>query len=84
MTGEVRGAGIEGRIEVDEVYAFRGHMLPEDSEVIAKVELVFPVHLRKRITHLGKRGGGGMTMVTPPGCLAATASFPPPQAGWRE
>jgi len=26
------------------------HVLAEDSEVVAEVELVFPIHLRKRIT----------------------------------
>ena len=40
-------AGVEGRVNVDGVYAFRRHMRPEDSEVVAKEELVFPIHFRE-------------------------------------
>ena len=41
------GAGVEGRVKVDEVCAFRCHMRPEDSEVAAEEELVFPIHFRE-------------------------------------
>lgn len=43
----VGGAGVEGRIKIAEVSAFRRHMRPEDSEVVAKEELVFPIHFRE-------------------------------------
>ena len=39
----VVGVGIEGRVEVDEVNAGGGDVVAEDVEVIAEVELVFPV-----------------------------------------
>ena len=36
----VRGVGVEGRVEVDEVNALVGDMLPQDVEIVAEVEVV--------------------------------------------
>ena len=38
------GAGIKRRVEVDQVHTFRGHVLAEDSQVVAEVEFIRPVH----------------------------------------
>jgi hypothetical protein len=52
----VGGAGVERRVEVDEVDAFCRYLLAEDSEVVAKIELVIPVHFRERISYSGGTG----------------------------
>ena len=36
----VRGVGVEGRVEVDEVYRLIGKVVPEDGEVVTVVEYV--------------------------------------------
>ena len=41
----IGGVGVEGRVEVDEVYGLVGDMFPEDVEVVPEVELVLPVGL---------------------------------------
>ena len=46
----IRCAGVEGRAEVDEVNAGVRHVLAEDLEVVAEVELVPGVHLDESIT----------------------------------
>ena len=39
----VVGVGVEGRVEIDEVNAGVGDVVAQDVEVVAEVELVFPV-----------------------------------------
>ena len=41
---ESRGAGVERRVEIDQVHAGVGNILAQDFEIVAEVEFVFPVH----------------------------------------
>ncbi len=42
----VVGVGVEGRIEADKVYARVRDVVPQDLQIVAEVELIFPVHER--------------------------------------
>ena len=50
----VDGAGVEGRVEVDEVHARVRHVFAQDFEVVAEVELILFVHFTESITQGGR------------------------------
>jgi len=55
----VVGLGVEGRVQVDEVHALIGDVLPEDLEVVAKVEI--PFHKRNPVTRLTPNWANGLS-----------------------
>jgi hypothetical protein len=55
----VGGAGVERWVEVDEVHAGVLDVIAEDSQIVAKIELVSSVHVAESITQAGRVGRDG-------------------------